>query len=78
MRIRDRLKKKPGDYPQMIFRVNQDDKERLYRSIDRLVEVINKDGSKKGLRPVRKNDVIVDALTIGLQNLERRYDKTKR
>ncbi len=60
----------------MIFRVNQDDKERLYKSIDKLVDAINKEGSKKGLRPVRKNDVIVDALTIGLQNLERKYDRT--
>lgn len=78
MRIKERQQKKPADYPQMIFRVNQRDKDKLYDLIDKIVELLNRDADKKGMRRVRKNDVIVDALIIGLQSLERKYDKTVR
>ncbi|MDZ4663100.1 MAG: hypothetical protein SGJ18_15930 [Pseudomonadota bacterium] len=75
MRIKERQQKKPGYYPQMIFRVKQDDKERLYASIDKIVDRLNGDSKKRGLHRVRKNDVIVDALSIGLATLEKRLQR---
>lgn len=75
MRIKERQQKKPADYPQMIFRVNQDDKDRLYALIDKIVDLLNRDADKKGTHRVRKNDVIVDALSIGLTSLEKKLSK---
>ncbi len=72
MRIKERQQKKPGDYPQMIFRIKQEDKDKLYLSIDKIVDRLNRDADKKGLGRVRKNDVIVDALFLGLAVLEKR------
>lgn len=67
-------KKTPADYPQMIFRVSQEDKERLAELIEKVTGLANQsllEGSKK----FRKNDVIVDALFLGLLSLEKRMSR---
>lgn len=67
-------KKSPADYPQMIFRVNQSDKDRIHSLVESVQAAANEslpDEAKK----FRKNDVIVDALLLGLLTLEKRYAK---
>ena len=74
MKIKDkRTKKLPSDYPQMIFRVNQEDKDQLHTLIDRVVRLANRRQGNKGLKQVRKNDVIVEALLMGLQRMEKKF-----
>ncbi len=75
MRIKERQQKKPADYPQMIFRVSQEDKDRIYGLIDKVVGLLNRDAERDGTHRVRKNDVIVDALLIGLENLEKKFKR---
>ncbi len=65
-------KKVPSDYPQMTFRITQTDKERLQELIEKVTAAAN--ASKPddwGL--FRKNDVIIDALYLGLLTLEKRH-----
>lgn len=68
-----RIKKTPADYPQMIFRINQEDKSRLSKQIERVLKLANRDANEKGLMKFRKNDVIIDALFLGLQTLEKKF-----
>lgn len=79
MRAKERrIKKKPDEYPQMIFRVNQEDKDRLHKQIDKIVELANRDADKKGVWKLRKNDVIIEALFTGLGSLEKRFSAKSR
>lgn len=76
MRIKEkRPRKTPADYPQMIFRVNQADKDRLNELIEKVVRLANREVTEEGLKKFRKNDVIVDALFLGLLNLEKKLSK---
>lgn len=68
-------KKKPEDYPTMIFRVGQEDKDRLNELIDRVLELANADADKDKFKRFRKNDVIVDALFLGLLSLEKKLTR---
>jgi hypothetical protein len=72
MRPREkRSKKQSSDYPQMIFRIDQADKDALQNQIDKLVVMANRDAERRGVKKLRKNDVIVEALSIGLKTLEK-------
>ena len=65
-------KKHPSDYPQMAFRVSEEDKKRLSDLIDSVHRLANKsvaDDEKK----TKKNELIVAALVTGLQSLKKEY-----
>lgn len=64
-------KKNPNDYPLFAFRVTDTEKGRLNESIEKLVGKLNK-GRSKDEKVLRKNDIIVEALRIGLKALEKR------
>jgi len=57
--------KEPSDYPQMAFRVSTKDKERLTELIDEVHRIANTKISS-GDRRFKKNEIIVDALWLGL------------
>lgn len=65
-------KKQPSDYPQMAFRVSEEDKERLSSLIDQVHRVANKSVADDERR-VKKNELIVSALFSGLESLKKRY-----
>lgn len=67
-------KKTPADYPQMIFRVSQADKERLTELVEKVTALHNKTRLPH-MKVVRKNDVIVDSLFFGLLRLEKGLEK---
>lgn len=73
--MRAKRKKQPGDYPQMIFRISQEDKDKLHDLIDRIASLANKKTGMSGFQKIRKNDVIVTALFFGLQSLEKKLTK---
>lgn len=58
----------PQDYPVMAFRIEQTEKDTLTELIAEVVEHSNKKRSK-GTKKVKKNDVIVEALKIGLNQM---------
>lgn len=62
----------PSDYPQMAFRVSMEDKDSLSKLIDSVHISANKkieDDEKR----VKKNELIVEALFIGLQTLKKKH-----
>lgn len=62
-------KKLPSAYPQMSFRLSEDDKKILNASISLVQKTLNKKRLKD--EPfINKNDVIIKALTIGLKNIK--------
>ena len=67
-------KKTPADYPQMIFRVSQADKARLFELIENVTYMHNKTRLSH-MKVIRKNDVIVTALFYGLLRLEKGLGK---
>lgn len=75
MRAKPR-KKTPADYPQLIFRVSQTDKDKLHQLIEQVVDLAN-EHRLESARKFRKNDVIVDALFLGLLSLEKRLAKRR-
>jgi hypothetical protein len=65
-------KKQPSDYPQMAFRISEEDKRHLSDLVDDVHRLANKsvaDDEKK----TKKNELIVAALFSGLQSLKKRY-----
>lgn len=64
-------KKQPGDYPQFSFRVSQEDKTRIHELTEEVLR-----NSNAQLKPeqkiLRKNDVLVDALYLGLLTLQKK------
>lgn len=73
-----RSQKQSSDYPQMIFRIDQKDKDELQTQINRLVWVANRDAEKKGLKKLRKNDIIVSSLFLGLKVFENKLIANKK
>lgn len=69
--------KRSSDYPQMIFRIDQKDKDALQAQIDRIVELANRDAEERGLKRLKKNDIIVSALFQGLKQLEKQFTKKR-
>jgi hypothetical protein len=65
-------KKRPADYPQMAFRVSEEDKQRLSDLINQVHSLANK-GVAEDEKRTKKNALIVAALFAGLQSLKRRY-----
>jgi len=63
-------KKSPADYPQMIFRISQADKERITELVEKVTRLHN-NTRLPNMKKIRKNDVIVDALFYGLLRAEK-------
>lgn len=70
-------KKKPGDYPQMAFRVSAEDKARLEQLIDEVHKLANGQLESDQFK-VKKNELIVDALWNGLLNIKKGHRRIGR
>jgi hypothetical protein len=62
-------KKKPSEYPQLAFRLNKEDKERLTELIEKVQSSLN-NRRHEGAAWVNKNDIIVRALYEGLKRIK--------
>lgn len=67
-------KKTPSDYPTFGFRVSKENKDKLNKLIAKAEKLINATKTCDDY-VVRKNDVIVEALEIGLERLIKKYKK---
>lgn len=65
-------KKRPSDYPQMAFRVSEEDKLKLTEMIDHIHRLANKSAAEDE-KKTKKNELIVAALFSGLLSLKRRH-----
>lgn len=63
---------RPTDYPQMAFRVSEEDKQRLGKLIDEVHHLANKNAAEDEKR-TKKNELIGAALFAGLQSLKKKY-----
>lgn len=69
--VPDSQKKKPGDYPQLAFRLSKNDKARLLKAADDVAKSLNK--ARLDNDPYwTKGDVFVKALSLGLEQLKKR------
>lgn len=77
--MEDQLKKKkvPADYPQMSFRISLEDKDRINQLSEEVLKASNK-SLKLDDKVFRKNDVLVDALYLGLLTLKKKGLKLTR
>lgn len=67
----DRQKKKlPKDYPQFIFRISAEDKKRLSALIKAVQTLYNRTRPEDE-KIINKNDVIIEALERGLNQMRR-------
>ena len=66
-----RPKKTPADYPQMAFRISEDDKKNINFLAEELINVSNASLQPKQ-KLFRKNEILVDALYLGLLELKKR------
>jgi hypothetical protein len=62
--------RRPSDYPQFAFRLTAEAKERLAASVDEVTELYNK-SVPPGEYLYRKNDIIIEALEIGLKQMKK-------
>jgi hypothetical protein len=69
--IKKKSRKKPQDYPQLAFRVTDEIKVEIMDEVEEIAEGLNKRRGEKDYI-IRKNDVIVEALRIGLKQLKKR------
>ncbi|MES3037160.1 MAG: hypothetical protein V4736_04560 [Bdellovibrionota bacterium] len=74
MKKKTTKKKLPNDYPQMIFRISEEDKKRISQLVDKVTRLHN-DNLLPHMKKIRKNDVIVDALFYGLLRAEKGLGK---
>jgi hypothetical protein len=65
-------KKSPADYPQMAFRISDEDKKKLTDLIDDVHRLANKNAAEDE-KKTKKNELIVTALFTGLQSLKKKY-----
>lgn len=69
------MKKKPSNaYPKFAFRVDTETKDEILTWVDSLYFQYQ-DRKKKDDRTVKKNDIIIDAIRIGLQKIEQDMKK---
>lgn len=64
-------KKQPNDYPQLIFRISEEEKELILKEVDRVCIELNKK-RKENEKVIRKNHVIVEAIKLGLKKMSTR------
>lgn len=70
-------RKVPADYPRLDFRISLEDKERINELAGDILQVSNK-SLDKGDKLFRKNDILVDALYLGLLSLKKKGQKLAR
>jgi hypothetical protein len=70
-------KKTPADYPQLAFRIAEDDKQNINRLAEEIL-VVSNNGLATDSPKFRKNDVLVDALYLGLITLRNKRMKLTR
>lgn len=61
-------KKTPSDYPQLAFRLSQDDKDVIMKKVDALHVKLNMKLGEDEYK-IKKNDILVEAIKIGLKSL---------
>ncbi len=66
--------RRPSDYPQFAFRLTAEAKENLSAMVDEVTELFNKN-VPPGEYLYRKNDIIIQALEIGLKQLKKNPTK---
>lgn len=71
-----RTRRKPSDYPQFTFRINEELKDRLSELVEEVTELYNKN-IQEGEYLYRKNDIIAEALELGLMQMKKNPKKTK-
>lgn len=62
--------RRPSDYPQFAFRLTAETKEQLSSMIDEVTDLYNKN-VPPGEYLFRKNDIIIEALEIGLAQMKK-------
>lgn len=67
-------KMRPSDYPQMAFRVSEEDKQLLGDLIDDVHRLANEDVAEDE-KKTKKNELIVNALITGLQVIKKKYER---
>lgn len=67
-------KKTPSDYPMFAFRTSEADKKRLSLLIEKAVKLANKNLDDDD-RSVRKNDIITEALELGLNQIIKKLER---
>lgn len=67
---------KPSDYPIFAFRLSKEDKIAFEKDVEEILAVLNSDGVlPKDSKTVRKNQVLIMALTIGLSELRKKHSR---
>lgn len=66
--------KQPHDYPQFAFRIPKEIKNKLQARLDRLKVAYNKK-RQEDEKTVNKNDILLEAIEIGLTKLEDKVHK---
>lgn len=69
--------KKPSDYPQFAFRISSELKEKLNSMVEEVTDIYNKQ-LEDGEYLYRKNDIIAEALEIGLVQMKKSPTKKNR
>lgn len=72
--MRPKKKKDKLDYPIMAFRVSEESKLELMAEVDRLLALYN-ENIKEDEYMFRKNDIIVEAMRVGLKQLGKKFEK---
>lgn len=70
-------RKVPSDYPQLPFRISLEDKNRINELSEEILANSNK-ALEAEEKVFRKNDVLVDALYLGLMTLKKKGHKLAR
>lgn len=77
-----RTKKMPSDYPQLLFRLSQEDKNEIEGQIEELLELLNEDIGPRQIK-FKKGEIAVEALKRGLIELKseigtKKYSKKRK
>ncbi len=75
--MRKTEKRTPSDYPQFAFRISADEKKAVMKKVESVLEARLQLIGEDDFVP-RKNDIIVEALLIGLETLEQRRTRKQR
>lgn len=69
-----KTRRKPSDYPQFAFRTTEEFKERINGLVEEVTELFNKN-IQEGEYLYRKNDIIAEALELGLMQMKKNPKK---
>lgn len=66
--------KKPSDYPQIYFRIREDQKAEIDELVEQILELQLKDRSEDERLP-KRNTVMCDALMLGLEQMKKKLKR---